>query len=1464
MLQGLDSHVLDWYMSATSFIRVWGNTTQDDLRGLFTNAKMFLDQIIDTEGVCVNCLSVEHLTDQCPVAGAANWKKLLIGARDGLVARNTASGSADATVDTSTADIVIDSSPADVVIDLVEEEQPREVKYEVVTFHHESVPLQELVGEDELSSTFVGGRDPRKISYRNKERFFDMIDQHLRDTRYVPQRGHLTNLNQYGMTKYASWTDRVLYGQIEPLLSKMAVFSDPVWGDTRFIGTELGRKYNHSAMQQYTRRWSKVLRHDIGHEGRAATCDELGWVSVEEFVRNDHAWPMADGSIYNHDGSIDEELLQDRRNTLMEGYWYILNKKPVKRRIMIVVQRASPGDMEAIKMHEQENKEFFTAEKMFMNDGYVRPIAIRATSGHFFSGDHKYRLAVNIDFPNMNIKFKFTRELAFNVGGGYHVTHVGALLSIVKKGLIPGGVTGGRDHVFFGEYAPWDPINSCTLAYLGQDIEQLLVLYVPASRLLKYKSSYTYNGDVIVREVVPFHEVQEMWIAGKSTRIGNPAQNPRKIMSSGIVDEVVCQCELADRSVPSAIVRSVVDKLVAEAKDKGRSDLIDALEQCWDPFMRNHNNGIAAANLGAQIVLARYELFPIECSRNRLCPNCMMTCPKTLLSCPQCKGQFISSGMVNRSAPVEITLSREEINQAIKEKEDILKNADFPVEDEVARQEVIVIADEPRVEAGFKEKPKDAEKTTQESKAEEEPANPTTDVTDEFKSWSINHERLKKDLEDYAEMPAFTIDDQLPACRFIIFKIADYVVNAYPPWKRFRLEITDEGRAKSLSTGNRHDVTGSGHPVLRSEDGVLGFAMYNGVPVTVDDETYRNHFQAKFENGTSRYDGEEMLRRYRFSVIVTKLIEALYRRGHELDGHFKHMVKVCNSVSDDPGSETTISRDEVAKYGEFVKDAMGEAIKIALGAETYCFFSKERRIENYAFDFKDLQSYVAAKAGGKLTAEMAHVMHYYAVDPVPVMRALMDLHKHKPDAKPVHLKFLKDTPLVFYRGLNMLMPATLNPEAVGQDDVVMVKEETEENATPMEVEEVSAFPDPIVPEPPLEPIVEDGPEEDEEMEEVVEERPTAPASSAVSEEVPKVTTTKGLFSDQPMAKGPPIVLKPAVPAEAPTIMQARPKPMPKASSTQPTSEPAGEVKPKPRPKSPAPKEAAAKEKAKEPSKAEGTTETRRVELRSASSSTGVEVKIEPEPVGPKSPRMTSEVRQVPKRLEPKARPEQPNPSAPSEATSTYASSTVELTPIVRDMPNVEQGDALWNRYTPGAGSTDPQYVEVGENTHRTPPPPPRPRREGTGASASEVVDVEREDHRPQKGRGRGKSTWQPVRDPHSGAEMLEGGGRRARFANNQDDPEPTQAKGRGKGYHQGKGHQQGKGKHGKGKRSYRTWGTYDIALDYEGYVTTGLWGEASQLRSEFRYRFPNEYDQSLSNFWMDENDSQWYVWRNRG
>ena len=195
---------------------------------------------------------------------------------------------------------------------------------------------------------------------------------------------------------------------------------------------------------------------------------------------------------------------------------------------MIAALRVSPQHVRQIQ--QIEGSTHYDADTLAKSGGWIRPLAIRATSGHSFSGEHKRPLCVNIDYERMNMQL--TKELAQKLAGGYHVTRMENLSSITSKGLIPGGEDGGRDHMFFAEYAPWDEVNSSTIAYINPDVKTLLVLYVPIKRLLKYRSFVTYNGDVIVMDTVPFHEVTDVWTAKPSPKMGKPATDPKKITSN--------------------------------------------------------------------------------------------------------------------------------------------------------------------------------------------------------------------------------------------------------------------------------------------------------------------------------------------------------------------------------------------------------------------------------------------------------------------------------------------------------------------------------------------------------------------------------------------------------------------------------------------------------------------------------------------------------------------------------------------------------------------------------------------------------------------------------------------------------------------------------------------------------------------------------------------------------------------
>ena len=191
----------------------------------------------------------------------------------------------------------------------------------------------------------------------------------------------------------------------------------------------------------------------------------------------------------------------------MEGYWYTLNCKPIKRRLMIAALRVSAQNVEEIQ--RIEGTDIYDAYRLARSGGWIRPLAIRATSGRSFRGDHKHPLCVNIDYDRMNMVL--TRDLAFRLAGGYHVTRIENLPSVTSKGLMPGGGAGGRDHVFFGEYAPWDPLNSSTIAYLGSEAKSILVLYIPIRRLLKYIPIRVTFSLTISKEVTKLAEWAGIW-----------------------------------------------------------------------------------------------------------------------------------------------------------------------------------------------------------------------------------------------------------------------------------------------------------------------------------------------------------------------------------------------------------------------------------------------------------------------------------------------------------------------------------------------------------------------------------------------------------------------------------------------------------------------------------------------------------------------------------------------------------------------------------------------------------------------------------------------------------------------------------------------------------------------------------------------------------------------------------------
>ena len=338
----------------------------------------------------------------------------------------------------------------------------------LVTFYHNTISLEDVVwGADALKILVSEIKESSKGS--------------LIGTWWKPISSHrwATNLRclMSQCPKFSRWKETLKYGRIVPVPVNCEGFADPTFSGCGAIPKEFQKGYNHNAMGDFTRRWNRVLRHEFGRGG-APKCDELGWVDIESFLINDYSWPKDSPQVNYAFGRMDQNAINFRRKKLMEGYRHSMSPKARKQRMLVVAIFITPSELE--EMRKYEDNSIYTEQLARQYRGWIRPVALRATSGHsFHGGAGKLPLMVNIDYKNLNMPF--TKEMAAQLGGGYHVTSVKNLLSIVKNGLMPGGNAGNRDHVFFGEYAPWDPINTCTLTYVAGELD-ILVLYVPGAR----------------------------------------------------------------------------------------------------------------------------------------------------------------------------------------------------------------------------------------------------------------------------------------------------------------------------------------------------------------------------------------------------------------------------------------------------------------------------------------------------------------------------------------------------------------------------------------------------------------------------------------------------------------------------------------------------------------------------------------------------------------------------------------------------------------------------------------------------------------------------------------------------------------------------------------------------------------------------------------------------------------------
>eukprot|EP00435_Cladocopium_sp_Y103_P013077 s1955_g3.t1 len=181
--------------------------------------------------------------------------------------------------------------------------------------------------------------------------------------------------------------------------------------------------------------------------------------------------------------------------------------------------------------------------------------AMQAPSAHSMKGE-------GFKLDSDKIYHPLTTQIANEFQYCYHVTELKLLIDIIEGGLRPGGETGGRTHVFFNPFAPWDDryknILGGELTHLGT-IRVALVFSV--NNLIGFNGMVTASGQIVVGGNVPFSEVEGAWYQN------NRYEWIRLLVPAGELQMIRATkepAEIATRGTVLKIAREVYDDINPE------------------------------------------------------------------------------------------------------------------------------------------------------------------------------------------------------------------------------------------------------------------------------------------------------------------------------------------------------------------------------------------------------------------------------------------------------------------------------------------------------------------------------------------------------------------------------------------------------------------------------------------------------------------------------------------------------------------------------------------------------------------------------------------------------------------------------------------------------------------------------------------------------------------------------------
>ena len=234
------------------------------------------------------------------------------------------------------------------------------------------------------------------------------------------------------------------------------------------------------------------------------------------------------------------------------------------------------------------------------------------------------------------------RQCSLSLGGAYHTTSLNNLVSIMKNGLMPGGL-GDRTTTFMLPFGPWDS-RSTQLVKSARlfNGEKRICLYLGAGHLETFNCRLTTDGNIVTQMVIPFECVDAVWMELTLS----PSRWIRLLVRTDQL-HVISSIEDCGSMASLAKGKSLLRSTVEEAPEK-YNDIKEALVKIKEDDDSGVNSLVQGEDLWNNMVsLLALCYLPNE-SNHILCPGCLGEKAQNISICVLCMGTLRSHGTIIR------------------------------------------------------------------------------------------------------------------------------------------------------------------------------------------------------------------------------------------------------------------------------------------------------------------------------------------------------------------------------------------------------------------------------------------------------------------------------------------------------------------------------------------------------------------------------------------------------------------------------------------------------------------------------------------------------------------------------------------------------------------------------------------------------------------------------------------------